>query len=65
MKDHEDKFTNDLLGDRPKRGRKPKPDAKSAAQRAKEYRMRQKEEFQRLKELEKTFSNLQQSSKGN
>lgn len=41
VKQAQDHFTRDLL-DKPKRGRPPKPDAKTPAQRAREYRAREK-----------------------
>lgn len=44
MRDFTDRYTADLLGDPPlaRRGRPPKPDAKSAAQRMRDYRARLK-----------------------
>ncbi len=43
MKQVEDKFTLDLL-DKPRRGRPRKPNAKSSAQRVREFRERKKAE---------------------
>lgn len=51
MKDASDAFTVDLLGEVPRRGRKPSPDAKSAAQRMREYRARRRLELQELRKL--------------
>lgn len=47
MKQAADKFTFDLLN-RPGRGRPRKPDAKSAAQRMREYRARKKKRLQTI-----------------
>lgn len=41
MKQQADKFTRDAF-ETPRRGRPPKPDAKSQAQRSREYRLRLK-----------------------
>jgi hypothetical protein len=44
MKDFTDRYTTDLLGDPPRRGRPPSGKAKPAAQRMREYRARLKAE---------------------
>jgi hypothetical protein len=44
MKQAADKFTRDMI-DKPGRGRSRKPDAKTPAQRAREYRARKKFNF--------------------
>jgi len=58
MKDQNDKQTEDLLGEKRKRGPKPSGKALTNAQRQRLHRQRVKERLNRLEELESKIGGL-------